>query len=69
MTPQVYRERMIGPIRFRDRIGPHTLNVRESELVFDWYRHEYDPLVALRRLLSRMRRRSRASAGSVDRPE
>jgi hypothetical protein len=56
LTPQAYRERMIGPIRFGDRIGPHTLNVKEGELVFDWYRHEYDPLVALRRLLSRMRR-------------
>lgn len=68
MTPDTYRERTIGPIRFDDRIGPHTLNVREGELVFDWYRHEFDPLVALRRLLSRLRRvarrrRERRAAG------
>jgi hypothetical protein len=66
MSPAVYRERMIGPIRFRDRIGPHTLNARDGELVFDWYRHEYDPLVAVRRLLSRLRRRSRAAARRVE---
>jgi hypothetical protein len=66
LTPQTYRERALGPIRFRDRIGPHTLNVSAGELVFDWYRHEYDPLVALRRLLSRLRRRSRAGqAGAI----
>lgn len=62
MTPQAYRERRIGAVRFRDRIGPHTLNARDGELVFDWYRHEYDPLVAVRRLLSRLRRRSGGSA-------
>jgi hypothetical protein len=55
LTPNSYRERMIGSIRFHDRIGPHTLNVRKGELVFDWYRHEIDPLVALRRLLTRRR--------------
>ena len=65
MTPDTYRERMIGPIRFRDRIGPHTLNARDGELVFDWYRHQYDPLVAFRRLLSRSRRRSRPPGGSA----
>lgn len=56
LTPDAYRERRIGEIRFRDRIGPHTLNVKDGELVFDWYRHAFDPLVALRRLLSRLRR-------------
>lgn len=69
LTPTTYCERMIGPIRFSDRIGPHTLNVREGELVFDWYRHEYDPLVALRRLLSRARRRSSPAGGSVERAD
>jgi hypothetical protein len=63
LTPDTYRERMIGRIRFRDRIGPHTLNAQDGELVFDWYRHEFDPLVGLRRLLSRKRRGSAASRG------
>jgi hypothetical protein len=56
LTADTYRERMIGSIRFRDRIGPHTLNVKDGELVFDWYRHGLDPLVGLRRLLARGRR-------------
>lgn len=58
LTPTLYRERMLGEIRFRDRIGPHTLNFGEGELVFDWYRHGLDPLVGLRRLLGRIRRGS-----------
>lgn len=62
MTPGTYRERRIGEIRFRDRIGPHTLNVRDGELVFDWYRHRLDPLVAVRRVLGRIRLRSRKAA-------
>lgn len=69
LTPETYRERMIGRIRFRDRIGPHTLNVRDGELVFDWYRHEFDPRVGLRRLLSRLRRRSETAAHAAVRPE
>lgn len=60
LTPETYRERRIGEIRFRDRIGPHTLNARDGELVFDWYRHALDPLVGLRRLLGRIRRRGGA---------
>jgi hypothetical protein len=57
LTPETYRERRIGDIRFTDRIGPHTLNAKDGELVFDWYRHAFDPLVGLRRFLSRIRRR------------
>jgi hypothetical protein len=68
LGPETYSERRIAGIRFSDRIGPHTLNVRDGELVFDWYRHEFDPLVALRRLLSRLRRASRASAAAVETP-
>jgi hypothetical protein len=62
ITPARYRERKIGEIRFRDRIGPHTLNVRDGELVFDWYRHALDPMVAVRRLLGRVRRNRRGAA-------
>ena len=62
MTPATYRERGIGRIRFRDRIGPHNLNARDGELVFDWYRHRLDPLVGLRRTLGRIRRISQRSA-------
>lgn len=61
LTPDTYRERRIGSIRFRDRTGPHTLNVKDGELVFDWYRHGFDPLAGLRRLLSEMRPGSAAA--------
>jgi hypothetical protein len=48
-----YRERRIGEIRFRGRRGPHTLNFREGELIFDWYRERFSPLAGYRRLRGR----------------
>ncbi|HEX8263162.1 MAG TPA: hypothetical protein VF547_09845 [Allosphingosinicella sp.] len=56
LSAQTYRERRIGEIRFGgDRIGPHTLNARDGELVFDWYRHKPDLLAGARRLVARLR--------------
>ena len=53
LTPDTYRERLIGRIGFTDRKGPHTLNVRDGELVFDWYVERFSPLAAFRRLAAR----------------
>lgn len=53
LTPNAYLEREIGRIALADRKGPHTLNVREGELVFDWYVDRISPLAAVRRLRSR----------------
>jgi hypothetical protein len=58
LTPERYAEAPIGQIRFRDRRGPHTLNLREGEMVFDWYRDRLAPLAGVRRLRARLRRRS-----------
>ena len=35
LTPSVYRERAIGKIAFGDRKGPHTINFRDREILFD----------------------------------
>jgi hypothetical protein len=50
-----YRERPIGHIAFRDRKGPHTLNFRRGEMVFDWYVDRFTPLAGVRRLLGKLR--------------
>jgi hypothetical protein len=52
-----YRERMIGELRFADRRGPHTLNFRDGQVAFDWYRDRFDPLAGVRRLRARNRAR------------
>jgi hypothetical protein len=44
-----YAEREIGELRFGGRNGPHTLNSRGGELVFDWYKEVFSPLAGLRR--------------------
>jgi len=65
MTPHEYQERRVGRIRFSDRKGPHTINLREGEIVFDWYFERFSPLAALRRLSAR-RSSSHHAAGSND---
>jgi hypothetical protein len=58
LSAESFSERMIGEIRFADRSGPHTLNVRGGEIVFDWYRDRISPLAGVRRLLGRLGRNS-----------
>ena len=50
LTAQDYRERPLGALRFSDRHGPHTLNLTDGEIVFDWYRDGFTPFAGLRRL-------------------
>jgi hypothetical protein len=55
LTPDSYRERLVGRLRFADRRGPHTLNLRDGEMVFDWYVDRLSPLASFRRLAARLR--------------
>lgn len=50
-----YREEEVGSIRCADARGPHTLNFRNGEAVFDWYRNRFAPLAGVRRLAARRR--------------
>lgn len=50
LSPDDFGERELGTIRFEDVSGPHTLNFREGEVVFDWYRERLAPMAGLRRL-------------------
>lgn len=52
-----FRERQIGAIRFERHQGPHTLNWKDGELLFDWYDDRFAPLAGLRRLNARLSRR------------
>jgi hypothetical protein len=49
LTPKRYRERPLAGIRFDHCRGPHTVNWRQGELLFDWYRDRLAPLAGLRR--------------------
>ena len=52
-----YSESLVSRIRFTDRKGPHTLNIRGNEIVFDWYRDRFAPLAGFRRLVAAFQRR------------
>ena len=53
MSPRSYQERELGRIRFSDRRGPHTLNLRSGEAVFDWYRDRVSLFAGIRRARAR----------------
>ena len=55
LTPDRYKERLLGRIGFEDRKGPHTLNSNADEIVFDWYRERLSLLAGFRRLAGRRR--------------
>jgi hypothetical protein len=50
ITSDRYSEEFHSEVRFADRRGPHTLNFKEGEAVFDWYFDKPAPLAWLRRL-------------------
>ena len=56
LRPDAYSERVIGRVRFSDRRGPHTVNVRGNRIVFDWYHDRFSPLAGVRRFGGLLRR-------------
>jgi len=57
LSPTDYRETEVGEIRLAGLHGPHTLNFRDGEVVFDFYVNRFSPLAGVRRLRSMARRR------------
>ena len=55
-----YSETMIGTLRFGGPRGPHTLNSRQGELLFDHYDDKFAPLAGYRRLLAKLKHRASA---------
>ena len=56
LDAQRYEERRIGELRFSEHRGPHTLNIRDGELLFDYYRNHFSPFAAYRRTIARLKR-------------
>jgi hypothetical protein len=57
LSRDCYRERMISELRFQDRKGPHTMNFKDGQIAFDWYRESFAPLAGLRRLKATLSKR------------
>lgn len=58
LSEHSFREHALGSLRFSDRKGPHTINFRDGEIVFDWYRDRLAPLAGVRRVAGRLRART-----------
>jgi hypothetical protein len=56
ISPTEYRETEVGAVRLTGLRGPHTLNFRDGDVVFDYYTERFSPLAGIRRLRSRARR-------------
>lgn len=54
LSPTRYRETLLGPIRFEEAKGPHTLNFGGGSAVFDWYRERYSLMSGVRRFRGRL---------------
>lgn len=48
-----YRESEVGSLRFQRRRGPHTLNIRGSQCLFDYYDNRFSLFAGARRLKQR----------------
>lgn len=65
LSPTAFREHLIGEVRFTDRRGPHTLNVANGQMVFDWYQDAFAPLAGVRRVLAVLGRDRRPGLGTA----
>lgn len=66
LNKDAYLERPIGTFCFRDRRGPHTLNFREREVVFDWYLERFTPLAGWRRFAAKVA--ARLASNPISKP-
>ncbi|MCL6740397.1 hypothetical protein LZ518_04540 [Sphingomonas sp. RB56-2] len=58
LTPSAYQEARIGSVRLSGVRGPHTLNVRDGRMIFDFYSNRFTPWAGVRRLKARAARRA-----------
>jgi hypothetical protein len=54
ITDGRYREVELGAASFDKVKGPHTVDIRQGELLFDWYEEHVSPLAGVRRLMNRL---------------
>lgn len=54
MSPDRYREVETGAARFRHAHGPHTLDMRNGRLLFDWYEERFSLLAGAGRVLNKL---------------
>lgn len=57
LTPTAYREREVKRFAFKNRSGPHTLDLKGQTLLFDWYVDTISPFAGWRRLRGKLARR------------
>jgi hypothetical protein len=54
LSPQRYRECEVESFNFSRVHGPHTVNIRDGVLLFDWYTNRFSIAAGFRRLLNRL---------------
>ena len=54
LSPSTYDEELIGEAAFTSVRGPHTVNMRDGTLLFDFYQERFSLLAGIRRLAGRI---------------
>jgi hypothetical protein len=62
LSPTRFKEERIGELRFQGVKGPHTLNVRDGHVTFDWYKDKFAVMAAARRLMAKRRAKAHPAA-------
>ena len=58
LSAEAYRESQLGKLKFKGVRGPHTLNVKDGNMVFDYYADRLSLLAGVRRFRAALARRS-----------
>lgn len=56
LSEDAYQEKVVGRISFSDASGPHTIDVKGTDFVLDFYLDRFSPLAGYRRLLPILQR-------------
>jgi len=57
LSGESYHEELCADLRFTSKRGPHTLNLQNDQMVFDFYQDQLSPFAGVRRMRSRLIKR------------
>ncbi len=65
LSPDDYKERIVGSVGFVDACGPHTVDISNGRMVMDFYTDKFSLFAGYRRLSARILRQLRGRKPNV----
>ena len=51
LTKNFYSEEKVSSISIDSALGPHTIDIKNSEIIFDFYSNDFNMLAGYRRII------------------